>query len=86
MLLYWSSIIALVAVVGCGYLVGATLLDFFTYLKSAFDQLHREVEREPKMMSIGLHPRLVGRPERADALARFMDYVQRTIRRGCAAA
>jgi allantoinase len=51
--------------------------DFFTYLKSAFDQLHREGEREPKMMSIGLHPRLVGRPGRADALARFMDYVQR---------
>jgi hypothetical protein len=62
MLLYWSSIIALVAVVGCGYLVGATPLDFFTYLKSAFDQLHREGEREPKMMSIGLHPRMVGRP------------------------
>jgi peptidoglycan/xylan/chitin deacetylase (PgdA/CDA1 family) len=51
--------------------------DFFTYLKSTFDQLHREGEREPKMMSIGLHPRLVGRPGRADALARFMDYVQR---------
>jgi allantoinase len=50
--------------------------DFFTYL-TAFDQLHREGEREPKMMSIGLHPRLVGRPGRADALARFMDYVQR---------
>jgi allantoinase len=51
--------------------------DFFTYLKAAFDQLHREGEREPQMMSIGLHGRLVGRPGRANALARFLDYVQR---------
>jgi len=51
--------------------------DFFTYLKAAFDQLHHEGEREPQMMSIGLHGRLVGRPGRANALARFMDYVQR---------
>ena len=49
--------------------------DFFLYLKAAFDQLYREGEREPKMMSIGLHARLTGRPGRADALARFMDYV-----------
>jgi allantoinase len=49
--------------------------DFFTYLKAAFDQLYREGEREPKMMSIGLHARLTGRPGRADALARFMDHV-----------
>jgi allantoinase len=51
--------------------------DFFLYLRAAFDQLYREGEREPKMMSIGLHGRLVGRPGRANALARFMDYVQR---------
>lgn len=51
--------------------------DFFTYLKAAFDQLYREGEHEPKMLSIGLHCRLAGRPARADALARFMDYVQR---------
>jgi chitin deacetylase len=51
--------------------------DFFTYLKAAFDHLYREGDREPKMMSVGLHPRLIGRPARADALARFMDYVQR---------
>ena len=49
--------------------------DFFLYLKAAFDRLYREGEREPKMMSIGLHARLSGRPGRADALARFMDYV-----------
>ncbi|MBV9246329.1 MAG: allantoinase PuuE [Methylobacteriaceae bacterium] len=51
--------------------------DFFVYLKAAFDQLYREGEREPKMLSIGLHCRLVGRPGRADALARFLDHVQR---------
>ena len=50
--------------------------DFLAYLKSAFDQLYREGEHEPKMMSIGLHARLTGRPRRANALARFMDYVQ----------
>lgn len=49
--------------------------DFFTYLKAAFDQLYKEGESEPKMMSIGLHCRLSGRPARSDALARFMDYV-----------
>ena len=51
--------------------------DFFTYLRAAFDQLQREGEREPKMISIGLHGRLTGRPGRADALARFLDDVQR---------
>ncbi len=50
--------------------------DFLAYLKAAFDQLYREGEREPKMMSVGLHPRLSGRPARAHALARFMDYVE----------
>lgn len=50
--------------------------DFFAYLKAAFDRLYREGETEPKMMSIGLHCRLAGRPARADALARFIDYVQ----------
>lgn len=50
--------------------------DFFRYLRGAFDQLYREGEHTPKMMSIGLHARLTGRPGRADALARFMDYVQ----------
>ena len=49
--------------------------DFFHYLKAAFDQLYREGEHEPKMMSVGLHARLTGRPGRADALARFMDHV-----------
>jgi allantoinase len=50
--------------------------DFFTYLRDAFDTLYREGETAPKMMSVGLHCRLVGRPGRAAALARFLDYVQ----------
>jgi putative urate catabolism protein len=49
---------------------------FFTYLRDAFDLLYAEGETAPKMMSVGLHCRLVGRPGRAAALARFLDYVQ----------
>ncbi len=50
---------------------------FFDYLRDSFDQLHAEGEAgAPKMMSVGLHNRVVGRPGRALALARFLDYVQ----------
>lgn len=49
---------------------------FFDYLKASFDTLYAEGETAAKMMSIGLHCRLVGRPGRAAALARFLDYVQ----------
>ncbi|MEM9117056.1 MAG: allantoinase PuuE [Cyanobacteria bacterium P01_F01_bin.56] len=49
---------------------------FFAYLKDAFDLLYAEGESAPKMMSVGLHCRLSGRPGRAAALARFLDYVQ----------
>jgi len=49
---------------------------FFTYLKDAFDALYAEGETTPRMLSIGLHCRLVGRPARIQALARFIDYVQ----------
>ena len=48
---------------------------FFTYLKDAFDMLYAEGETAPKMMSVGLHCRLSGRPGRAAALGRFLDYV-----------
>ncbi|GHD32090.1 allantoinase PuuE [Parahalioglobus pacificus] len=48
---------------------------FFTYLKDAFDVLYEEGAAAPKMMSVGLHCRLVGRPGRAAALKRFLDYV-----------
>jgi putative urate catabolism protein len=49
--------------------------EFFTYLKDSFDVLYEEGETAPKMMSVGLHCRLVGRPGRAAALARFLDYI-----------
>ena len=49
---------------------------FFTYLKDSFDTLLREGEEgRPKMLSVGLHCRIAGRPGRAAALARFADYV-----------
>lgn len=52
---------------------------FFDYLKDAFDTLYREGDPAgldaPKMLSIGLHSRLVGRPGRAASLERFLDYV-----------
>lgn len=51
--------------------------DFYDYLKDAFDCLYEEGQRgAPKMMSVGLHCRLAGRPGRAQALARFLDYIQ----------
>jgi putative urate catabolism protein len=49
---------------------------FFQYLRDAFDVLYAEGASSPKMMSVGLHCRLVGRPGRAAALARFLDYVR----------
>lgn len=49
---------------------------FFAYLKDSFDVLYAEGETAPKMMSVGLHCRLVGRPGRAASLARFLDYVR----------
>ena len=50
---------------------------FFQYLKDAFDVLYAEGETSPKMLSVGLHCRLAGRPARTAALARFLDYVQK---------
>jgi len=50
---------------------------FFSYLKDAFDVLYAEGESSPKMLSVGLHCRLVGRPARFAALQRFLDYVQK---------
>ncbi|MBF7681839.1 allantoinase PuuE [Acinetobacter sp. B5B] len=49
---------------------------FYQYLKDAFDVLYAEGETEPKMMSIGMHCRILGRPGRFRALQRFLDYVQ----------
>ena len=49
---------------------------FYNYLRDSFDVLYAEGASAPKMMSIGLHARLVGRPGRAAALGRFLDYAQ----------
>lgn len=49
---------------------------FFQYLRDSFDVLYAEGETAPKMLSIGLHCRIIGRPGRFAALQRFLDYVQ----------
>ncbi|TBR41545.1 allantoinase PuuE [Marinomonas agarivorans] len=48
---------------------------FFQYLKDAFDVLYEEGTEQPKMLSIGLHCRLIGRPARLMALQRFIEYI-----------
>lgn len=52
-----------------------TAEQFYTYLKDTFDVLYAEGEECPKMMSVGMHCRLLGRPGRFRALQRFLDYV-----------
>lgn len=52
----------------------ATAGQFFDYLRDTFDVLYAESVHHPKMMSVGLHPRIIGRPGRITALARFLDY------------
>ena len=49
---------------------------FYSYLKDTFDTLYDEGAEAPKMMSVGLHCRLIGRPGRIQALHRFLDYVR----------
>ncbi|WP_407165791.1 allantoinase PuuE [Bradyrhizobium sp. ORS 111] len=51
--------------------------EFYTYLRDSFDVLYAEGATCPKMMSVGLHCRVVGRPGRAAALMRFLDYIQK---------
>jgi putative urate catabolism protein len=51
--------------------------EFFTYLKDSFDVLYAEGATAPKMMSVGLHCRVVGRPGRAASLMRFLDYIMK---------
>jgi allantoinase len=48
---------------------------FSTFLKDAFDVLYREGETQPRVMSVGLHMRLVGHPSRSAGIERFLDYV-----------
>ncbi|MRH92661.1 allantoinase PuuE [Nocardia sp. SYP-A9097] len=51
--------------------------EFFSYLRDAFDILYAEGEAgAPKMLSVGLHCRIIGKPARAKSLERFLDYVQ----------
>ncbi len=54
----------------------ATGDQWLAYVRDAFDVLYAEGAEHPKMMSLGLHMRLMGRPGRAAALARFLDHVQ----------
>ena len=49
---------------------------FYQYLKDSFDVLYAEGESAPKMMSIGMHCRILGRPGRFRALQKFLDYIQ----------
>ena len=50
---------------------------FFQYLKDSFDALYAEGDEAPKMLSIGMHCRLLGRPGRIVALQRFLDHIAR---------
>jgi len=54
----------------------ATADDYFRFIRDAVDMLWREGERQPKMLSIGLHLRLIGHPARAAGLERLLDYVR----------
>jgi allantoinase len=56
----------------------ATSEDFFVYLRDTFDVLYGESREKPKMMSVGIHVRISGRPGRSKALERFLEYVLRT--------
>ena len=48
---------------------------FYNYLKDSFDVLHKEGETNPKMMSVGLHCRIIGKPGRIQSLKKFLDYI-----------
>ncbi len=56
----------------------STAEHFFAYMRDAFDLLYREGERgSPKLLSIGLHDRLIGRPGRAVGLIRLIEHMRR---------
>jgi allantoinase len=54
-----------------------TAEQFFVYLRDSFDVLYREGKDAPKMMSVGMHCRLLGRPGRLRALQKFLDHVEK---------
>ena len=51
--------------------------DFYEYLRDSFDVLYREGREVPRMMSVGMHCRLLGRPGRFRALQKFLDHVEK---------
>lgn len=53
--------------------------DFFVYMRETFDTLYAEAAQGPRMMSIGLHPRMIGRPGRIRSLKRFFDYARQYV-------
>lgn len=55
----------------------ATADDFFQFCRDGFDMLYHEGRTQPKMMSVGLHMRIIGHPSRAAGLERLLDYVAR---------
>jgi len=57
---------------GGGYVLGQ---EFVTYVQDSFDQLFAEGKETPRMLTIGLHARLIGRPGRIGALHRILDYI-----------
>ena len=50
--------------------------DFYTYLRDSFDVLYAEGAETPRMLSVGMHCRLLGRPGRLRALQRFLDHIE----------
>lgn len=50
--------------------------DFFTYIRDAFEWLYREGEHAPKLMSVGLHLRMIGRPGRMEGLNRLISHIR----------
>jgi peptidoglycan/xylan/chitin deacetylase (PgdA/CDA1 family) len=50
---------------------------FFIYMRDAFDLLYAEGETQPKMMTVALHDRIIGRPARAQGLVRFLEHVRK---------
>jgi allantoinase len=55
----------------------ATADQFFVYMRDAFDVLYREGATSPKLLSIGLHDRLIGRPARIGGLLRFLEHIRK---------
>ncbi|PKB72739.1 MAG: hypothetical protein BZY75_05445 [SAR202 cluster bacterium Io17-Chloro-G7] len=53
-----------------------SIADFYDYLKDTFDCLYEEGQTHPKMMSVGLHCRIAGRPARSRAVERFLEYTK----------